>query len=68
MVCFVYKGEGFNSSNVAQQSVHWTAGIRRRFQAFFWLRVFSAPKQSPHPPRPPAKQAVGQYNKPKGGT
>ena len=38
----------------AQQSVHWTAGILRRFQAFFWLRVFSAPKQNPRPTRWPA--------------
>jgi len=31
--------------------VQWTAGILRRFQAFFWLRVFLAPKQNPRPPR-----------------
>ncbi|MGB7097088.1 MAG: hypothetical protein WBD62_20755, partial [Anaerolineales bacterium] len=35
----------------AQQSVHWTGGIRRHFQAFFWLRVFPAPEQSPRPPQ-----------------
>jgi hypothetical protein len=34
----------------AQQSVHWTLGILRGLQAFFWLRVFPAPKQSPRPP------------------
>jgi len=27
--------------------VHWTLGSLPHFQAFFWLRVFSAPKQSP---------------------
>jgi len=37
--------------NAAQQSVHWTLGILRDLQAFFWLRVFSAPKQSPRPPK-----------------
>ena len=30
-----------------QQSVHLTCGILRGLQAFFWLRAFSAPKQSP---------------------
>jgi len=30
--------------------VHWTLGILRDLQAFFWLRVFPAPKQSPRPP------------------
>jgi len=34
----------------AQQSVHLTCGILRHFQAFFWLRFFSAPKQNPRPP------------------
>jgi len=37
--------------NTAQQSVHWTLGILRDLQVFFWLRVFSAPKQSPRPPQ-----------------
>jgi hypothetical protein len=36
---------------IAQQSVHWTLGILRGLQAFFWLRVFPAPKQSPRPPQ-----------------
>jgi len=31
--------------------VHWTLGILRHFGAFFWLRVFPALKQSPHPPQ-----------------
>jgi hypothetical protein len=30
--------------------VHWTLGILRHFQAFFWLRVFPALKQSLRPP------------------
>jgi 5-methylcytosine-specific restriction protein A len=33
-----------------QQSVHLTCGILRHFRAFFWLRVFPAPKQNPRPP------------------
>jgi hypothetical protein len=41
----------FYPIKTAQQSVHWTLGILRDLQAFFWLRVFSAPKQSPHPPQ-----------------
>jgi hypothetical protein len=45
----------FNSSS-AQQSVHWTLGILRDFRAFFWLRVFSAPKPCPRPP--PAHQVI----------
>jgi hypothetical protein len=35
----------------AQQSVHWTLGILRDLQAFFWLRVFPALKQNPRPPQ-----------------
>jgi len=35
---------------VAQQSVQWIGGIRRHFQAFFWLRAFSALKHFPSPP------------------
>jgi len=35
----------------AQHSVHWTLGILPHFQAYFWLRVFSAPRQSPRPPQ-----------------
>jgi hypothetical protein len=34
----------------AQQSVHWTGGILRGFQAFFWLRVFPPPEANPSPP------------------
>ena len=30
--------------------VRRTCGSLRHFQAFFWLRVFPAPKQSPRPP------------------
>lgn len=37
----------------AQHSVHWTLGILLLFQAFFWLRVFSALK---HKLRPPQRQ------------
>jgi len=33
----------------AQQSVHWTLEILRDLQAFFWLRVFPAPKHCPRP-------------------
>jgi hypothetical protein len=33
--------------NATQQSVHWTLGILPHFQAFFWLRVFSAPGPLP---------------------
>ena len=36
-----------------QQSVHWTLGIPRHFQAFCWLRIFPAPE---HCPRPPQRQ------------
>jgi len=45
------KGKALAGQKVAQQSVHWTLGILAHFQAFFWLRVFSAPKQSPRPPQ-----------------
>jgi hypothetical protein len=51
------KGKALAGQKVAQQSVHWTLGTAARrdgvphFQAFFWLRVFSAPKQSPRPPQ-----------------
>jgi len=30
--------------------VHWTPGILRDLQAFFWLRVYTALKQSPRRP------------------
>jgi hypothetical protein len=33
-----------------QQSVQPTGGIRRRFQAFFWLRAFSALEANLVPP------------------
>jgi len=43
--------------------VHRTLGILRDLQAFFWLQVFSAPKQSPRPPqRQPLTQTVGLPN------
>jgi hypothetical protein len=35
----------------AQYRAHWTLGSLRDLQAFFWLRVFSALKQSPRPPQ-----------------
>jgi hypothetical protein len=38
------------NQKTAQQSVHPTLGIRRDFQAFFWLRVFPALKHFPRPP------------------
>jgi hypothetical protein len=41
----------FGRRKVTQQSVHWTLGILHDLQAFFWLQVFSAPKQSPRPPQ-----------------
>ena len=34
----------------AQQSVHLTCGILWHFQAFFWLRLFSAHRHFPSPP------------------
>jgi hypothetical protein len=55
-------GSVLSQAECAQQSVHWTLGILRDLGAFFWLRVFSAPKQSPRPPQRHAsrKQAVGR--------
>ena len=44
--------------------VHWTGGIRRHYQAFFWLRVFSAPKQSPRPPTCQQRQPLDDYSQP----
>jgi hypothetical protein len=38
------------NENTAQQSVQPTGGILRRFQAFFWLRVFPALRHFPSPP------------------
>jgi hypothetical protein len=46
----VFLGMGSGLQAVAQQSVHPTCGILRGLQAFFWLRVFPAPKQNPRPP------------------
>jgi hypothetical protein len=43
---------------VAQQSVHLTLGIPPHFQAFFWLRVISAPKPNPPPAQPQVTQTV----------
>ena len=43
----------------AQQSVHLTCGILRHFQAFFWLRVFPAPKQNPRPPTRRQRKTLG---------
>jgi hypothetical protein len=64
------KGKALVGQKVAQQSVHWTLGTAARRdgvphasrQAFFWLRVFSAPKQSPRPPQRHASrtQTVGR--------
>jgi hypothetical protein len=36
-------------------------GILRDLQAFFWLRVFPAPKQSPRPPTYPLAQTVRRF-------
>jgi hypothetical protein len=47
----VFKNGNESSGKRTQQSVHWTLGILRRFRVFFWLRVFSAPKQNPRPPQ-----------------
>jgi len=44
----------------AQQSVQWICGSLRGLQAFFWLRFFSAPEQSPRPPQRPVTQTVSQ--------
>jgi hypothetical protein len=52
------KWQDLSVSSAAQQSVHWTGGIRRHFRVFFpgqparavWLRVFPASKQSPRLP------------------
>jgi len=44
----------------AQQSVHWTLGILRDFQAFFWLRVFSTSQTLSTPAPVPVTQTVGR--------
>ena len=36
-----------------------TCGSLRVLEAFFWLRVFPAPKQNPHPPQRPVTQTIG---------
>jgi hypothetical protein len=53
------------TSHAAQHRVHWTAGIRRHFQAFCWLQVFSTPEHCPRPPRRQLRQPLGgsQLNK-----
>ena len=51
-------------TKAAQQCVHCTLGTAARrdgvrdLQAFFWLRVFSAPKQSQRPTPAPVTQTV----------
>ncbi len=40
--------------------MHWTLGILPHLQSFFWLRVFSAPKQSPRLPQRKSTQTVGR--------
>ena len=42
---------GGSGSNATPLPDHWTLGILRDLQAFFWLRVFHAPKQNPRPPQ-----------------
>ncbi len=42
----------------SQQSVQITPEILRHFQAFLWLRVFPASKQSQRPAPPPVTPAV----------
>jgi len=53
--CHLGGGSGFQVLSlafikVAQQSVQPTGGIRRHFQAFFWLQVFSALEANLVPP------------------
>jgi hypothetical protein len=43
--------EEFERNDEVGYRVHWTLGSLPHFQVFFWLRVFPAPKQSPHPPQ-----------------
>jgi hypothetical protein len=47
----------------AQQSVHWTLGILRHFQAFFWLQFFSCSQAESTPAPAPVTQAVGLSRK-----
>jgi len=42
-----------------QDDMHWTGGIRRHFRAFFWLRVYTAPRQSPRSPGRRKRQPLG---------
>jgi hypothetical protein len=51
LVVVLIFNQRYGRRKVAQQSVHWTLGILRDLRAFFWLRVFSAAKQSPRPPQ-----------------
>jgi len=46
----------------AQQSVHPTCGIRRHFQAFFWLRAFPTSQALSTPTHTRVTQTVGQIN------
>ena len=43
--------------------MHWTLGILRDLQAFFWLRVFPAPKQNPRPPKASQRKPLKLSNK-----
>jgi hypothetical protein len=43
--------------------VHLTLGILRDLQVFFWLQVFSAPKQSPRPPTRRSRKPFGVEEK-----
>jgi hypothetical protein len=48
--------------------VHWTLGILRHFQTFFWLRVFSAPKENPRPPHHHYRKPLGALSNEHGST
>jgi len=41
---------GWKVGPAYQEVLQPTGGILRRFQAFSWLRVFSAPQPNPSPP------------------
>jgi len=45
-----FLGKESCKSRACQQSVQPTGGIRRHFQAFFWLQVFSALEANLVPP------------------
>jgi hypothetical protein len=54
--------EQLSNTTSAQHRVRWTLGILRHLrQAFFWLRVFSAPKQSPRQPSVQSTQTVDWF-------